>query len=74
MLFPLVLLMTNLYFLVPATNTQIFNPTSYLEISTGALTNEAKAEIKFQPLTTETKIIKSSKQFKDLQFFMLFTY
>ena len=54
-------LMINLYFLIPAINTQIFNPTSDLEISTGALTNEAKAEIKTQPLTTETKIIKYSK-------------
>ena len=53
--------MINLYFLIPAINTQIFNPTSDLEISTGALTNEAKAEIKTQPLTAETKIIKYSK-------------
>ena len=36
--------MTDLHFLIPAFNTQIFNPTTELAITTGTPTTEANAE------------------------------
>ena len=43
----------NLYFLIPAVNTQIFNPTAQLVIPTGIPTTEVKAEIETQPAKVE---------------------
>ena len=38
-----------------------FNPTAELAIPSGIPINKAKAEIKMQPMTAETKIRKRSK-------------
>ena len=51
----------DLYFLIPAVNAQIFNPTTELAIPTRTPTNDANAEIEIQPLTAETKTRKCSK-------------
>ena len=66
------LLVINLYFLIPAVITQIFNPTAELAIYSGIPTKEAKAEMKTHPVTAETKmsnIIQNSTNF-----FMLLTH
>ena len=51
-------LIIDLYFLIPALITQIFNPTAELVIPMGILTKEAKAEMETHPRTIETKISK----------------
>ena len=53
-------LIINLYFLIPAVITQIFNPITNLVIPIGISTKEAKAEMKTQSATVETKVIKCS--------------
>ena len=55
-MFSLLFLLTDLYFLIPAVNTEIFNPFAQLVIPTGMLINEAKAEIETHPVTAEAKI------------------
>ena len=53
--FLLFFLMIDLYFLIPAVNAQIFNPTAELVMPTGMPTNETNAEIETK-MTAETKI------------------
>ena len=53
-------LIIDLYFLIPAVITQIFNPTAELVIPTRITTKEAKAEMKIHAVTVETKISKYS--------------
>lgn len=53
--------MNDLYFIIPAVNTQIFNPTTEHVGSRGASTNEANKETEIQPLTAETNARKCSK-------------
>ena len=48
----------DLYLLIPAVITQIFDPTAKLAIPTETQTNEANAEIETHPLTAETKTRK----------------
>ena len=48
----------DLYLLIPAAITQIFDPTAKLAIPTETQTNEANAEIETHPLTAETKTRK----------------
>ena len=49
---------------------QIFIPTAELAIPIGTQTNEVNSEIGTQPVTAETKIIKSSTLFQCLYFFL----
>ena len=51
---------TDLYFLIPAVITQIFNPITELVIPMGIPTKEAKGEIETHPVTVEIKISKCS--------------
>ena len=53
-------LVIDLYFLIPAVITQIFNPTAELVILIQIPTKEAKAEMETHPLTVEIKISKCS--------------
>ena len=55
-----VFLIIDLYFLIPAVITQIFNPIAELVIPTGISTKEAKAEMETHPVTAEIKISKFS--------------
>ena len=49
-------LIINLYYLIPAIITQIFNSTAELIILTGIPTKEAKAAMEMYPVTVEIKI------------------
>ena len=51
-------LTVDLYRLIPAMITQIFDPTAECAIPTETLTNEANAEIETHPLTANTKTRK----------------
>ena len=51
-------LITDLYFLIPGTIAQIFNPIAELVIPIGIPTEEAKAEMETHPVITEAKIRK----------------
>ena len=53
MLLFLFFLIINLYFLIPAVITQIFNPIAELAIPIGIPTKEAKAEIETHPVISE---------------------
>ena len=55
------LLIIDLYLLIPAVNADIFNLTAELAIPGEIMTNEAKAEIETQSLTTEIKVRECSK-------------
>ena len=66
--------MIDLYSLIPEINAQIFNPTAELAIPAGTPSNKAKAEIETHTPKAAMKIRKSSKQFKALHLFMLFTH
>ena len=50
-----------MYFLIPVVIAQIFNPTTEVEILTGAPTNEGKMLIEIHPSTAETKARNYSK-------------
>ena len=50
----------DLYFLIPAVITQIFNPIAELVIPIGILTKEAKAEIETHAVIVEVTISKWS--------------
>ena len=52
-----VLLIIDLYFLIPAVITQIFNPTAELVIPAGIPITEAKEETETKPVNVETEII-----------------
>ena len=56
--FSLFFLTTDLYFLVPAVNGQIFYPNAELVMLTETPTNEANANIETHSLTAESKIRK----------------
>ena len=49
-------LFNDLYFLIPAVITQIFNPIAELVIPIGIPTEEAKTEMETHPVTVEIKI------------------
>ena len=49
----------NLYFLIAAAVTQVFNPIAELLILTGVPSKEAKTETEIHPLITEAEIRKS---------------
>ena len=70
MMLLLFLLITDLYFLIPAVIAQIFNPIAELVIPTGIPSKEAKAEIEKYPVIEEAKIRKCSIQFKSIQTFL----
>ena len=53
--------MIDWYFLITAVTAQIFNPIAELIMPTGTPTNEANAEIKTHPATTEAEIRKCSR-------------
>ena len=53
-------LIIDLYFLISAVITQIFNSTAEVAILAGTPTKEAKAELETHPVTVETKISKCS--------------
>ena len=53
-------LIIDLYFLIPAVVTQIFNPIAELVIPTGIPIKEAEAEIETHPVIIEAKITKYS--------------
>ena len=53
-------LIIDLYFLIPAVITQIFNPIVELAIPIGIPTKEAKAEMETHPVIVEPKIRKCS--------------
>ena len=68
-------LIIELYFLIPAFDAQIFNPSAELAIPTETPTNERDAETETQPLTVETKTRKYSRKLKSLTtFVMLFAH
>ena len=50
----------DLYFLIPAVITKIFNPIAEFVIPTETSTKRAKAEIKTHPVIVETKASKCS--------------
>ena len=50
----------DLFFLIPAVITQIFNPTAELLNTMGIPTKEEKAEMETHPVTVKTKISKFS--------------
>ena len=54
--FFLFFLIIDLYFLIPAVITQIFNPIVELAIPIGITTKEAKAEMETHPVTVEITI------------------
>ena len=54
--FLLFFLIIDLYFLIPAVITQIFNPIVELAIPTGIPTREAKAEMETHPVIVEIAI------------------
>ena len=54
------LLYTDLYFLIPAVIAQIFIHTEELVMPTGTQTNEANVEIVTQPVIVEAEISKCS--------------
>ena len=56
----LLFLIIDLYFLIPAAVTQIFNPTAELVILRGIPTKEAKSEMETHPVSVEIKISKCS--------------
>ena len=58
MLFFFLFLIINLYFLIPAVVTQIFNPIAELIIPIGIPIKEAKAEMETHPVIVEAKIRK----------------
>ena len=60
--FFLFLLIIDLYFLIPAVNSQTLNPTSELAIPPGTPINEANGEIETELLTAETKKKKKKKK------------
>ena len=62
-------MITDLYFLIPVINTQIFNPIAEVVMHIETPTNEANVETKTQLLTAKMKIRKSLKQFKVLYTF-----
>ena len=49
-------LFIDLYFLIPAVITQMFNPIAELIIPSGFPTKEAKVEMEIHPVTVEIKI------------------
>ena len=53
-------LIIDLYFLIPAIITQIFNPIAELVIAIGIPTKEAKAEMETHPLTVQIKLFYTS--------------
>ena len=53
-------LIIDLYFLIPAVVTQIFNPIAELVIPIGIPTKEVKTEMETHPVTAEISISKSS--------------
>ena len=56
--------MIHLYFLIPAANMQIFNPTPELVMPSGTPANEAKAETETPPMTAETNKKINKKMFQ----------
>ena len=50
----------DLYFIIPAVITQIFNPIAELIIHIGIPTKEAEAEMETHPVTVQIKISKCS--------------
>ena len=50
----------DLYFIIPAVITQIFNPIAELIIPIGIPTKESKAEMEMHPVTVQIKISKCS--------------
>ena len=58
--FFLFFLIIELYFVIPAVITQIFNPIAELVIPTGIPTKEEKAEMETHPVIVETEIRKCS--------------
>ena len=57
MILPLFLII-DLYFLIPAVITQIFNPIKELAIPIGISTKEAKSEVETHPVIVEIAISK----------------
>ena len=53
-------LIIDLYFLIPAVVTQIFNPIAELVIPIGIPTKEVKTEMETHPVTAEISISKCS--------------
>ena len=60
MLFFFFFLIIDLYFLIPAAITQIFNPIAELVIPIGIPSKETKIEIHIHPVIAEAKIRKCS--------------
>ena len=58
--FFLFLLFIDLYFLIPAVITQIFNPVGELVIPIGIPTNETEAEMETHPIIVKIAISKCS--------------
>ena len=54
------ILITDLYFLIPAVIAQIFNPIAELVIPIGIPSKEAKVEIEIHPVIVEVKIMECS--------------
>ena len=50
----------DLYFIIPAVITKIFNPIAELIIPIGIPTKESKAEMEMHPVTVQIKISKCS--------------
>ena len=60
----------DLYFLIPATIAQIFNPIAELVTPIGTSIKEAKAENQIHPVIVEAKIRKCSIKFRVVQIFL----
>ena len=52
--------LTDIYFLIPAVITKVFNPIAELVIPLGIPTKEAKTEMEMRPVIVEFRINKGS--------------
>ena len=67
-------LIIDLYLLILAVITQIFNPTAELLIPTRIPTKEGKSEMETHPVTPQTKKVNFQYNSKPTKLFMFFTH
>ena len=73
-MFVLIILIIDLYFLIPVIIKQIFNPISELVIPIGILIKEAKSEMETGPVSVGIKLRKFSIYFQTLETFLCFSF
>ena len=65
-------LIIDLYFLISASISQVFNPIAELAVPIGKLIKKAKVEIKIPAVIAQAKIIQWSIYFRVVQTFLYF--